>query len=127
WVELLASGKVQGDAGDPVGEQFIQPEVFFRNQQRIDSWLRMIRNQEGKIKVAIDFYNASPLDSIVREQILDEIFPKYTHSCNYPSRCAFWEVCHRSSQELASETIPMSEGEFKWREAHHEGEREQLM
>jgi hypothetical protein len=105
WIDMLARGEVQSSAKESVSYQ----------EQRI-------RTAKGQILSYIEQGQYEEANSK-----LNEYFPMYTHSCNYPSACPFKGVCHMPmTGDMASEVNPLQEGigKFIWREAHHEGEKE---
>lgn len=125
WVDMLAEGRVQPEAGMALTDQYVTPEIFYRDPQRIEDWKQSIESQEKMAKIGKDKILATQDKGDFQEanRLLNIFFPRYTHSCNYPSRCPFWELCHEPvGTTLASEANPFSHDGFMWREAHHKGE-----
>jgi hypothetical protein len=122
WIEMLASGKVQPEAGDPLRQQLILLPPRFRHQADIDRWCRQASAQEAQ--VAQDSSEANRLLEAHRqddlELFLDERFPMHIRACDYPSKCQFQDICW--NPEVARD--PLASGLYVPREPHHEPERE---
>jgi hypothetical protein len=114
WVQMLDEGTVQQEAGDALERQFISPMPETRSPAQKQSWLRQLENQEYAICDAVKIMEQDA--GVRQEELLDTFFPQYTHSCNYPSECAFWGLCH-GSEEVEN---PMSL--YQIRQPHHPGE-----
>lgn len=109
WVQMLDEGQVQPEAGDCLAKQFVSPMPEPRSPEQKQRWLRSVAYQEQAIAEAL-------AGGVGDHYFYDEQFPQYTHSCNYPSQCAFWELCH-GSEEVDN---PMSL--YQARVPHHPGE-----
>ena len=87
----------------------------------------MVKHQEGgvlKAKREIEYeLERGGVDKA--QDTLDMHFPQYTHSCNYPSRCPLWDMCHDSPDEAVLTNPLELSTKFIRREAHHEGEKAQ--
>ena len=119
WVQMLDEGMVQRDIGqDALAKQFISPMPEPRTPAQKQHWLRQIETQEMAICTYLEALNAgnSELTSTDIEELLDSYFPQYSHSCNYPTECTFWHLCH-TSEEVEN---PM--GLYQIRQPHHPGE-----
>jgi hypothetical protein len=135
WVDDLAAGRIQGPNDPravadkrvvhekPLEQQFVLPMPQFRNQEEQDEWLLSVQHQEMEFQAGRTAITAALAehDYAGANQLLAMRYPKYTHSCNYPGRCEFFEVCHRGAQS-AAETDPIAAGDFRWREPHHDAE-----
>jgi hypothetical protein len=105
WIEMLAAGAVQPEAGDCLGKQHVSPMPYARSPTQREAWLTQAREQEEHVALAS------------RRQIrLDKDFPQYTHSCTYPGKCAYIPLCFESP-ELAAD--PLATGLYQIREPHH--------
>lgn len=116
WVQMLDEGAVQPEAGDALAKQFISPMPEPRSPQQKQAWLRQIEAQE----IAIASYVSALADDTIaedRETMLDTLFPQFTHSCNYPTQCSFWELCWTSEDVDNPITL------YQIRQAHHPGEQ----
>lgn len=113
WVQMLDEEQVQPEAGDCLAKQFVSPMPEPRSPEQKQRWLRQIERQEIDVARAAEFLQQNPSTN---EYDLDTYFPQYTHSCNYPSQCPFWEICH-GSEEVDN---PMSL--YQVRVPHHPGE-----
>jgi hypothetical protein len=122
WIEMLASGRVQPEAGDALQQQLILLPPFFRHQADIDRWCRQASAQEAQVAQdswqANDLLKAGRLDDL--DIFLDQHFPMHTRGCDYPTRCQFQDICW--NPEVARD--PLASGLFAPRHPHHELERE---
>jgi len=91
WVDMLASGTVQPEAGDCLGEQFVTPMPEPRSPQQRHNWLVQLENQEVAVAEYAD--QLAHADPAQVDELLNYMFPQYTHSCNYPGECEFWHLC----------------------------------
>lgn len=121
WIEILAERKVQPDLGDPFSKVFISPLPLQRTDSDVRSWLINTISQELRVIEGIEKVNNAANDSEYW-QLLDEYFPKYTHSCinKYRKYCPFYILCHG---ELAGSRNVKDGGMFRDREPHHEAEQ----
>lgn len=113
WVENLASGKFFPSFGkylDPLESQFVSIE-YYRNQEDLSEWLESIKEQELRVGECLKIVNES--EGSVYQTNLKRFFPMYRHSCNYPVRCQFHEICHGSAG-----LDPLMNG-YDWRKPHH--------
>jgi len=115
WIRLIASGQVQPEYdGDILGEQFWLPQVILRRKVEQESWLRETIAQENTINT---FYKSFPrLLKLLEEyycDVIDTLFPKYRHSCDYPTHCDFYPLCWEGKGDN-----PLENG-YTWRIPHH--------
>lgn len=123
WVDLLAANKVMPTHMDFFEEAFILPLPYYRHQGEMDSWKTSITEQERVVardEALINALYSNGADHDLIEYELDRRFPKYTHSCDYPSACNYLELCHGSMK--SSEVTPIEDGDFVWRTPHHDAE-----
>ncbi len=114
WVLDLSGGKMFPSFGkyiDPLESQFISIE-YYRNPDDLSEWLESIREQELVVGERLKIVNES--EGKLYEQNLKRFFPMYRHSCNYPVKCQFHEICHGSSG-----IDPLTSG-YDWRKPHHQ-------
>ncbi len=126
WIQMLDEGEVQEEAGDCLERQFISPMPEPRSPEQKAAWLRQMETQEVAIASYVDQleiarkYNPGASNHGESErniaEMLDAMFPQFTHSCNYPSQCAFWEICWSSEEVDNPITL------YQIREPHHPGE-----
>jgi hypothetical protein len=114
WIDLLASGTVQPDAGDPLATIVYEPQPYYRNQQDLEDWHQQAAAQEGNIATCA-FSVAIETPSILR-QVLNSNFPQHRHSCDYPSKCQFQEICFGDQTML---TNPLASGLYERRVPNH--------
>jgi hypothetical protein len=120
WVQMLDEGYVQKDIGrDALEAQYISPMPEPRSPDQKQHWLRQIETQEmaictylEQVETAVeDAPDAPPV-----EELLDSFFPQFTHSCNYPTECSMWNLCHTSEEVANPESL------YQIRQPHHPGE-----
>lgn len=111
WIDMLASGNVQGEFGNPLAELFVTPIAHERNEAELQEWLHQARAQEAHIKQHVR--NIEPWAGTNEERrALDEFFPMYRHSCfQYQRTCEFAPVCH--------ERLKLDCGLYQPRVDHH--------
>ena len=89
WVERLASGKVQPEAGDCLSEQWVMPAPYYRQPGDVADWVRQAAGTEhAQAEMRECVYQDAGDD-----MALDIGFPQHRHSCSYPSRCAYYQLC----------------------------------
>lgn len=124
WIEALANMHVQPELGDPLSKVFIAPVPFYRNSEEIRSWIAATVAQELRVIEALDRINSTS-DKQHKQMLLDEYFPKYTHSCinKYRKYCPFYIICHG---ELNGVEDVRESGLFVDRKPHHDAEIEMV-
>ena len=121
WIDLLASGTVQPDAGDPFENVVVTPLPYFRQQQDMESWEIQTRAQE--VKVAKDVAEINELVGDHQRVALDVCFPQYKRSCDWPSKCDYQEICYGDDSAL---TNPIGTGLYQLRTVNHPTEQDYL-
>jgi hypothetical protein len=126
WISLLDQGKVQPEAGDCLEQQFIFPAPYLRHESDIARWQRQVSAQERQVAIASAAINArleagATFDDI--EEELDEHFPQYTRSCDWPVKCSDQDLCWGSA-EIAD--APLQSGIYTIRTPHHTPELEKF-
>ena len=81
WINLLATGHVQPDAGNPLADQFVMSAPYYRQPEDILDWVDQTIEQESAAR-----YIAELCDS-------PNPWHQHRHSCSYPSRCSFYKIC----------------------------------
>ncbi len=119
WMDLLSTGTIQPEAGDPLAQSVMIPTPYYRQEADIESWKRSVTWQESAIQNDLEMVQVLG-DSVKGE--LDRRFPQYRHSCHYPGDCAYLDLCFGPPQ-MAED--PMATERFMWRVAHHDLERNQ--
>lgn len=113
WIDNLNSGQFfpnMEEYLDPLREVFISIE-FYRSGEDMEEWLNSIRAEEIKLSKSL-YIIEDATDENFNLRLRQE-FPMYRHSCNYPVRCRFFEICHGSAGQ-----DPLMNG-YTWRESHH--------
>jgi hypothetical protein len=117
WVDALNQGTIQPlaqESDNILAQQFVMPAPVYRGQQEIDRWKRATVAEKRRV-----IENAQTVNAIIggapehKEEILDELFPMYTHTCDYPSKCPMTEICHEGL------TDPVGSGLYEARKANH--------
>lgn len=123
WIQMLDEGQVQREIEqDALAKQFISPMPEPRSPQQKQRWLRQIETQEIAICSYIEQLETgvasetSYVEENTTEAMLDSFFPQYSHSCNYPTECTFWHLCHTSEEVANPESL------YQIRQPHHPGE-----
>lgn len=136
WIELLASGKIQPQEGDPFVVKFDEQgkiiagclhtsELIIRTPDEIEEWKVSTKFQEEIIVKHLNYLNdiakmcKSTGDWSEYKITLQELFPKITQNCHdyYGKDCQFVPVCHFGLDLNDSSHI------FTPRESHHEAEK----
>lgn len=122
WVELLISGKVQPDQGDPFRGVFIAPTPIYRDDQDVVSWVTEVVAQEQAVVSAMEKIR-NETDEAKKQVLLDQNFPRYRHSCinKYRKVCPYFVLCWGGQ---GVEKNPVGSGMFKARSPHHDYEIE---
>jgi len=101
WVNWLPQEQVEA--------AFVTLPPIMRSDRAVESAVRQMVSQEKWIRQARLTVEESPEPQI----LLDTQFPQNFRSCVYPSRCAFYELCHGNAAD-----DPVSNG-FQPRTANH--------
>ena len=123
WVEMLSRGLVQPEIGmDPLDATYHMPLPYFRQDRDLTSWVRQAQAQERRVmQDSVLVEQVRKDDAPALPELLDNLFPQYRRSCDYPSKCAYQEICFGDESMLVS---PMSTGLYQIRVPHHDAERE---
>ena len=102
---------------------------FSRHQRDMDRWLRQVSTQEARVAEDAHLCNQilvqvkeGKAEPEALEVALDERFPMHTRACDYPGKCPMQGICF---DEAVAED-PIASKLFRWREPHHEPEREEM-
>lgn len=120
WVEMLSSGTVQPDAGDPFDAIVQSPLPYFRQDQDVADWIEQA--QAVEVRVAADIAQAERVrveDPARLRSTLNKLFPQNRRACDWPSKCQHQEICFGDTTMLTS---PMATGLYQIRIPHHEAE-----
>lgn len=103
WIHSLHNHNTCAEDGDVLDRSWTMPIPFFRTSQQIISWRRQAMAQEERIadtlQVASDNSDSPPTDRLPL-QLLDAVFPQYTHNCNsfYGGQCPCYDLCWGPAQ-----------------------------
>lgn len=123
WVEMLASGSVQPDAGDALESIVYEPQPYYRQQRDFEDWWEQAQGQEAQVAVGAQMCELIRIESPAQlRTALNKNFPQNRHSCDYPSKCQFQEICHGGDDSALMN--PIGTGLYEWRQPHHKPEME---
>ncbi len=122
WMDLLATGTIQPEAGDPLAQSVMIPTPYYRQEADIIHWKRQIASQEKKIADSMEKVSISKNEDEL-SLILDEDFNQEKVSCHYPGDCSYLDLCYGPPQ-LAED--PLATERFMYRIPHHEAELVQI-
>jgi hypothetical protein len=120
WIDLLASGSVQTDLGDPFDAIVNMPLPYFRQDRDVQDWIEQAQNQEARV-----IQDHQVLEGVrvnqpeLMRSVVNAMAPGYRRSCDWPSKCQFQEVCFGDSSMFTS---PLSTGLYEIRRPHHDAE-----
>jgi hypothetical protein len=120
WIDMLASGTVQSDLGDPFEAIVNMPLPYFRQDRDVQDWIEQAQNQEARV-----IQDHQVLEGVrvnqpeLMRSVVNAVAPGYRRSCDWPSKCQFQEVCFGDSTMFTS---PLSTGLYEIRRPHHGAE-----
>lgn len=118
WVKNINVGLIQPDASETatlLDKYLVIPEPIYRQQWEKDRCMRQILAQETYVTQATEMINEMVKQKEEGiEEALDQWFPCYEHSCDYPSHCIYHELCWLPTEEVS----PLEKG-FMWRTPNH--------
>jgi len=120
WVDMLASGTVQSELGDPFDGIVNMPLPYFRQDRDVQDWIEQAQNQEARViqdHQALEGVRVN--QSELMRSVVNALAPGYRRSCDWPSKCQFQEVCFGDSSMFTS---PLSTGLYEIRRPHHDAE-----
>jgi len=120
WIDMLNSGTVQSDLGDPFDSIVNMPLPYFRQDRDVRDWIEQAKNQEARViqdHQALEGVRAAQPE--LMRSVVNALAPGYRRSCDWPSKCQFQEVCFGDSSMLTS---PLSTGLYEIRRPHHHAE-----
>lgn len=126
WLEILKSGRVQPEKGNPFEEVINVPEPIFRDEVEISRWVQQMDYKEGEVMRHLfeleNFEREYGKDSAIYTHILDTRFEHRTARCNdyYAGDCPYVQICHAP---YISIEMALEEGQFEIRHPHHDLER----
>jgi hypothetical protein len=95
WVSAIHSGQIQSNARET--EQFLEryiviPPPVCRDQKEMKDRIEEITFQE-------DMLNTIVRENLLTKELISKVFPRYEHSCTYPSICKFHSLCWGATEE----------------------------
>jgi len=114
WIDLLATGTIQPEAGECLPSQFVCPVPYFRNEDDVRNWFEQTVYQERQISEhLVEIRGASGEGD--RQSLLNMYFPQYRRSCDWPTPCHYIDCCY--STNVGQD--PVGSGLYREREPHH--------
>lgn len=120
WIELLATGQVQPEAGDCLSQQFVIPQLYYRQEDDLRDWYEQTLSQEMNIKATLEY--EPEFGTAEHRSWLNRHFPQHRQSCDYPGPCQFTDICF--STNLRED--PLGSGLYQPRVPHHHKELVQI-
>lgn len=130
WINMLATGQVQPEEGDPLENIIRTSELIFRDRNdgaQLKEWHESTKYQEELIAKNLDILESHAEwarknnNWKLFETALNQLFPKETQTCwNYYGRhCEYARICHEmyNINDLISANILVN------RNPHHEPEK----
>jgi hypothetical protein len=119
WIYKCFSGEVQPQAQGNIGK-LVQTLEVYRNDADVKRAITSITEQEINVNTFKEgFYNTAFEDfDATQKQEIEALFPMYRRSCLWPTKCDYYNVCHKGH------TIEIGNG-WEYREPHHERERDE--
>ncbi len=97
WIEMLASGRVQPEAGDPFESLVVTPMPYFRQEDDMSDWYaQTVAIEEGVAQdvAALDAVEADPEASMALQRgVMNRLFPQNKRACFWPSKCPMHKIC----------------------------------
>lgn len=122
WVEMLASGTVQPDAGDPFDSIIQSPLPYFRQDRDMADWIEQAQSIEARVNAEVVELERIRVEEPARlRSALNVLVPQNRRSCDWPSKCQFQEICFGDDSCLTS---PFATGLYQKRSPHHIFEKE---
>ena len=120
WIDMLASGTVQPDAGNPFDGVVYTPLPYFRQDRDMQDWYEQTFNMEA------DYYGrVRAVESVRQHQpemfrhALNSMIPQNRQSCDWPGKCSCIDICFSDDSMLVN---PTATGLYRIRQAHHVAE-----
>jgi hypothetical protein len=121
WIDLLATGSVQPDAGECLPAQFVTPIPYMRQEDDLRDWYEQTVVQETGIARGLMFVeDARKEGQAAFRSALNTFFPQHRRSCDWPTKCAFVDICYGTNVKQD----PIASGLYAPREPHHRPELE---
>lgn len=119
WIHQCYSGQIQPKAQNKIGK-LVQTLEVYRTDQDVQRAIASVTKQEKEVSVTRTEFNDTPIESFteLQQRKLEQWFPMYRHTCLWPTKCDYYNVCHKGH------TIEIGNG-WEFREPHHERERDE--
>lgn len=94
WFEKMARHEVFPQWCDPFDKMFVSRK-YDRMPYELKEWQREVAIQEMRVKRALSILADPKYNADAKEAVMAEVFPKYRHSCQYPTPCPNQRICWR--------------------------------
>lgn len=109
-------------AQHPLDTVFVPPITVTRNDDDLRDLFESAEAQERRVAEAVAQINGNT-DEGERRSLINQHFPMFRKSCEYPSQCAFVGLCYAANTDLRDR--PLESGMFKARVPNHPQEGKQ--
>jgi PD-(D/E)XK nuclease superfamily len=128
WIDILNSGKIQPEYGNPLDDLVRVSDLVYRSNDEQIEWLDSVRYMTGDIVYRFELLNnmtdAKPnlIGNVIYNNSLAVAFPKNTQQCHnyYGKDCMFVDYCHNGLDMSYS----LENGLVQIRKPHHDTEKE---
>lgn len=122
YVDMIKDSHDDALGGNPLDSIIIIPQLHRREPEKLEQWKREITAQEVKVANGLNYLSHEEYSEEIKEIVRASTFPHHTHSCVYPSKCQFYQICWGSRFESED---PLGSG-YKHRVPHHDIEKENI-
>lgn len=103
-------------AEHPLDTVFVPPITVTRNDDDLRDLFESVEAQERDVAEAVAQVHAAA-DVSERRSLMNQHFPMYRRSCEYPSECVFVKVCYAANVDQREN--PLASGAFRERVPNH--------
>lgn len=103
-------------AEHPLDTVFVPPITVTRNDDDLRDLFESVEAQERSVAEAAAQVHAAT-DASERRSLMNQHFPMYRRSCEYPSECVFVKVCYAANTDQREN--PLASGAFRERVPNH--------
>jgi len=97
WIDALYHRSIFPRFLDALAEVFPSALPVERRVDEVERWRRQVIHQEKFVAEALEILRPYQLVGLPPQELLDELFPQYTHSCHSFSGCPFIPICHEGA------------------------------
>lgn len=123
WINMLASGRVQPEAGNPFESMFVTPMPYYRHDEDLQDWLEQTISMERRLAQSAAIVGSDTSDLALYRSTLNDHFPQSRRACDWPSACQYKKICF----DIPFGDNPVGSGLYQIRVPHNEQERKALL